>query len=144
MYGVTGSGKTRVIKAMIDRVLADGRQVIVLVPEISLTPQTVSYFSGVYGDRTVVIHSMLSHGERYDAYRRIKRGEARICIRNALGCLCTVRQYRSYRHRRGAGAYLQVRLLTEIPCAGYCRISLRQTPCHDAARVGYSVGGELL
>lgn len=80
MYGVTGSGKTRVIKAMIDRVLADGRQVIVLVPEISLTPQTVSYFSGVYGDRTVVIHSMLSHGERYDAYRRIKRGEARICI----------------------------------------------------------------
>ena len=80
LYGVTGSGKTRVIKAMIDRVLADGRQVIVLVPEISLTPQTVSYFSGVYGDRTVVIHSMLSHGERYDAYRRIKRGEAQICI----------------------------------------------------------------
>lgn len=80
LYGVTGSGKTRVIKAMIDRVLSDGRQVIVLVPEISLTPQTVSYFSGVYGDRTAVIHSMLSHGERYDAYRRIRRGEVQVCI----------------------------------------------------------------
>ena len=80
LHGVTGSGKTRVIKAMIDRVTADGRQAIVLVPEISLTPQTVGYFRSCYGSRVAVIHSMLSQGERYDAWRSIKRGDVDICI----------------------------------------------------------------
>ncbi len=80
LHGITGSGKTRVIKAMIDRVISDGRGVIMLVPEISLTPQTVSYFCGCYGDRVAVMHSNLSQGERFDAYKRIKRGEADIVI----------------------------------------------------------------
>ena len=80
LHGVTGSGKTRVIKAMIDRVISDGRGVIMLVPEISLTPQTVSYFCGCYGDRVAVMHSNLSQGERFDAYKRIKKGEADVVI----------------------------------------------------------------
>lgn len=80
LHGVTGSGKTRVIKAMIDRVISDGRGVIMLVPEISLTPQTVSYFCGCYGQRVAVIHSSLSQGERYDAWKRIRRGEADVVI----------------------------------------------------------------
>ena len=80
LYGVTGSGKTRVIREMIDRVLADGRQVIVLVPEISLTPQTVGIFTAAYGERVAVIHSGLSDGERYDAWRRMKDGRADVCI----------------------------------------------------------------
>lgn len=80
LHGITGSGKTRVIKSMIDRVISDGRGVIMLVPEISLTPQTVGYFCGCYGDRVAVIHSNLSQGERYDAYKRIKKGDADIVI----------------------------------------------------------------
>ncbi|MDD6095020.1 MAG: primosomal protein N' [Clostridia bacterium] len=80
LHGVTGSGKTRVIKAMIDRVVADRRGVIMLVPEISLTPQTVSFFCGCFGDRVAVIHSSLSEGERFDAWKRIKDGLADIVI----------------------------------------------------------------
>lgn len=80
LYGVTGSGKTRVIREVIDGVLAEGKQVIVLVPEISLTPQTVGIFSACYGDRVAVLHSGLSDGERFDAWRRMQDGRADICI----------------------------------------------------------------
>ena len=80
LHGVTGSGKTSVIREVMDHVIALGRSVILLVPEISLTPQTVNIFRSHYGDKTVVIHSGLSRGERYDAFRRIKNGEAKVCI----------------------------------------------------------------
>ena len=80
LYGVTGSGKTKVIMRAIDRTLSDGKSVIMLVPEISLTPQTVSIFCRRYGERVAVIHSSLSQGERLDAYRRIKRGEVDLVI----------------------------------------------------------------
>ncbi len=80
LHGVTGSGKTKVIKAMIDKTLSDGKGVIMLVPEISLTPQTVGYFCAQYGDRVAVVHSNLSKGERYDGWKRIKRGEADVVI----------------------------------------------------------------
>ena len=80
LYGVTGSGKTKVIMKAIDRTLSDGKSVIMLVPEIALTPQTVSIFCRRYGARVAVIHSSLSQGERLDAYRRIKRGEVDLVI----------------------------------------------------------------
>lgn len=80
LYGVTGSGKTRVMTAMIDRVLDSGRSVILLLPEIALTPQSVSIFCSRYGSLVAVMHSGLSLGERFDAYCRIKRGDARVVI----------------------------------------------------------------
>ena len=80
LYGITGSGKTRVIDAMIDKVTRDGRGVIMLVPEIALTPQTVGYFCKRFGERLAVIHSSLSRGERFDAWTRIRNGEADIVI----------------------------------------------------------------
>ena len=80
LHGITGSGKTMVIKAAIDRVLQEGRQVILLIPEISLTPQTVSIFCSFYKDRVAVIHSGLSQGERFDAWRKIRAGEIDLCI----------------------------------------------------------------
>ncbi len=80
LYGVTGSGKTQVIREMIDRTIADGKQVILMVPEIALTPQTLRIFLAYYGKRTAVLHSGLSAGERYDAWRRMKRGEVDLCI----------------------------------------------------------------
>lgn len=80
LFGVTGSGKTKVILRMIDRVLSDGRGVIMMVPEIALTPQTVGIFYQRYGDCAAVIHSSLGEGERLDAWRRIASGQARIVI----------------------------------------------------------------
>ncbi len=80
LYGVTGSGKTRVMKSAVDHVLDRGKSVIVLVPEISLTPQTVELFSSFFGDAVAIIHSGLSAGQRYDEWRRIREGRARICI----------------------------------------------------------------
>ena len=80
LHGVTGSGKTRVMTALIDKMLARGKGVIVLLPEIALTPQSVAIFCSRYGNRVAVIHSALSTGERYDAYCRIRRGEADVVI----------------------------------------------------------------
>ncbi|MBO7197023.1 MAG: primosomal protein N' [Clostridia bacterium] len=80
LFGVTGSGKTKVIMKAIDRTLAEGKSVIMLVPEIALTPQTVNIFCTRYGERVAVIHSSLSQGERFDAWRRIKRGEVDLVI----------------------------------------------------------------
>ena len=80
LYGITGSGKTKVIMKAIDKTLEDGKSVIMLVPEISLTPQTVSIFCKRYGERVAVIHSSLSQGERLDAWRRIRRGDVDLVI----------------------------------------------------------------
>ena len=80
LYGVTGSGKTRVMTALIDRMLDAGRSVILLLPEIALTPQSVSIFCSRYGSRVAVMHSGLSLGERFDAYCRIRRGDATVII----------------------------------------------------------------
>ncbi len=80
LHGVTGSGKTRVILSIIDKVRADGKGAIILVPEISLTPQMVGIFLARYGERVAVIHSSLSAGERYDAWRRIRDGLADVVI----------------------------------------------------------------
>ncbi len=91
LHGVTGSGKTRVIKEMIDRVTKDNKGVILLVPEISLTPQTVGYFCAQYKDRVAVIHSSLSKGERFDAWKRLRRGEADIVIGTRSAIFAPVR-----------------------------------------------------
>ena len=80
LFGVTGSGKTKVIMKAIDKTLSEGRSVIMLVPEIALTPQTVNIFCTRYGERVAVIHSSLSQGERFDAWRRIKRGDVDLVI----------------------------------------------------------------
>ena len=86
LYGVTGSGKTEVYMEMIDYVVRSGRQVIVLIPEISLTYQTVMRFYRRFGDRICVMHSRLSAGERFDQFERARRGETDIMIgaRSAL------------------------------------------------------------
>ena len=80
LFGVTGSGKTKVIMKAIDKTVADNKSVIMLVPEIALTPQTVGIFCKRYGERVAVIHSALSQGERLDAWRRIKRGDVDLVI----------------------------------------------------------------
>ena len=80
LYGVTGSGKTSVFIKLIERVIDDGKGIIVMVPEISLTPQFVSQFAKRFGDKIAVFHSALSLGERLDEYKRVKQGAAQIVI----------------------------------------------------------------
>ncbi len=80
LHGVTGSGKTSVMLHTIDHVLESRKGVIVLLPEIALTPQSLEIFCSRYGDRVAVIHSGLSLGERIDTYRRIKSGDADVVI----------------------------------------------------------------
>ncbi|MFW6381775.1 MAG: primosomal protein N', partial [Bacillota bacterium] len=80
LHGVTGSGKTEVYLNIIEMVLEDGGGAIVLVPEISLTPIMVRRFYSRFGEQIAILHSRLSLGERYDEWRRLKRGRARIAI----------------------------------------------------------------
>lgn len=80
LHGVTGSGKTSVFIKLIEQALSNGRTALMLVPEISLTPQTVENFRRLFGSDVAIIHSNLSMGKRADEYRRINSGEAKIVI----------------------------------------------------------------
>jgi primosomal protein N' (replication factor Y) (superfamily II helicase) len=80
LHGVTGSGKTEVYLAAVEAAIARGRGAIVLVPEIGLAPQAVARFRARLGDRFAVLHSALSPGERYDEWRRLRGGEASVCV----------------------------------------------------------------
>ena len=80
LHGVTGSGKTCVMLRAIDEVLKRGRSAIVLLPEIALTPQSLSIFCSRYGKRVAVMHSALSAGERMDAYHRVLSGDATVVV----------------------------------------------------------------
>ena len=80
IYGITGSGKTEIYLQLIQKVIEMGKEAIVLVPEISLTPQMVDRFLSRFGDTVAVLHSKLSIGERYDEWQKIAKGEAKIVI----------------------------------------------------------------
>jgi len=80
IYGITGSGKTSIYLKLIDSVVKQGKTAIMLVPEISLTPQMIRQFTGLFGKQVALMHSMLSAGEKNTEYRRISDGEAKIVI----------------------------------------------------------------
>ena len=80
LFGVTGSGKTQVFLKLIQREIEKGKQVILMVPEISLTPQMMTKFFSYFGDLVAVVHSALSAGERIDEWKRIASGNARIIV----------------------------------------------------------------
>lgn len=80
IYGITGSGKTEIYLQLIEKVLEKNKTAIVLVPEISLTPQMVDRFLARFGEQIAVLHSKLSNGERYDEWNKIKNGQAKIVI----------------------------------------------------------------
>ena len=80
LFGVTGSGKTQVYLQLIAHALEQGKSAIVLVPEIGLTPQLLRQFAARFGEEVAVLHSALSAGERYDSFKKIKTGRARVVI----------------------------------------------------------------
>ena len=91
LFGVTGSGKTQIYLKLIDDVLAQGRSAIMLVPEIGLTPQFIRLFVGRFGDTVSVLHSALSAGERYDSWKKIRSGRARVVIGTRSAVFAPVR-----------------------------------------------------
>ena len=91
LFGVTGSGKTLVYIRLIDSLLKKGRGSIMLVPEISLTPQMLNTFSSYFGEKIAVMHSSLSVGERYDEWKRIRSGAARVVIGTRSAVFAPVR-----------------------------------------------------
>lgn len=80
LYGVTGSGKTSIFLKLIEYVIGKGQDVILMVPEISLTPQTIQIFKSKFGDDIAVFHSGLSIGQRMDQWKRVKRGQCKLAI----------------------------------------------------------------
>lgn len=80
LHGLTGSGKTEVYLNLASKVIEKGGEVIVLVPEIGLTPQMIERFKGRFGDSVAIIHSKLSSGERYDEYRKVLNGEVKVVV----------------------------------------------------------------
>ena len=80
LYGVTGSGKTEIYLQSIQDVIDKGKEAIVLVPEIALTPQMVNRFKGRFGNLVAVLHSGLSAGEKYDEWRKIQRKEVKVVV----------------------------------------------------------------
>ena len=102
LHGVTGSGKTEVYLRAAPAALEQGRGAIVLVPEIALTPQIVGRFIERFGETVAVLHSRLTPGQRYAEWRRLRDGEARVCVGPALGRVRADRGPRPDRRRRGA------------------------------------------
>lgn len=80
LYGVTGSGKTMVYLKLIQQMLEQGRTALVLVPEIALTPQLLETFMRYFGDQVAVLHSALQTGQRYDEWKRIRTGKAKVVV----------------------------------------------------------------
>lgn len=80
LYGVTGSGKTEIFLQVVEKVIKDGKEAIILVPEISLTPQTIERFKGRFDEKIAIIHSKLTPKERFDQWRMINNGEVKIAI----------------------------------------------------------------
>ena len=91
LYGVTGSGKTSVYIKLIRECLDQGKSAMLLVPEIALTPQLLGLMAAHFGDQVAVLHSSLSAGERYDQWKRIRSGDARVVVgtRSAVFAPCT-------------------------------------------------------
>lgn len=124
LYGVTGSGKTSVFMKLIDRVNADGKGIICMVPEISLTPQLLAKFTARYGSRVAVFHSGLSLGKRLEQWRRVRNGQANIAVgtRSAIFAplenigLIVMDEEQEYSYKSGATPRFHARELAKYRC----------------------------
>lgn len=149
LYGAAGSGKTEVYLQLIADVLAQGRGAIVLVPEISLTPQAADRFRARLGDTVAVLHSGLGAGERFDAWRRIRSGEARVVVGPRSAVFAPVRdlgvvvvdeeQDPSYKQEQSPRYHARDVALERAARAGAVAVLGSATPSvesHHAARTG--------
>ena len=127
LHGVTGSGKTAVYIRLIDAMLARGKSTILLVPEISLTPQMIRIFSSYFGDDIAVLHSSLAVGERYDEWKRVRSGRARVVIgtRSAVFAPCgdlgliIIDEEQEYTYKSENSPRYHARDVAKFRCAGH-------------------------
>ena len=98
LEGVTGSGKTEVYLQIIQEVLNKGKTAIMLVPEISLTPQMTDRFISRFGQEVAILHSGLSNGEKYDQWRKVERGEAKVVVGARSAIFAPLKKHRSHHH----------------------------------------------
>lgn len=125
LYGVTGSGKTSVFMKLIDQAYEEKRGIIVMVPEISLTPQMIALFHKRYGNDVAIFHSALSLGERLDEWKRIKNGKAKIAVgtRSAIFApfddigLLIIDEEQEYTYKSEAKPRFHARDLAKFRCA---------------------------
>jgi primosomal protein N' (replication factor Y) (superfamily II helicase) len=125
LEGVTGSGKTEVYLRAIERIVDAGGSAIVLIPEISLTPQTVGRFRSRFADLVAVLHSRLSAGERYDQWDRVRSGEARVVVGPRSALFAPVRDLRlvvideehEASYKQGSAPRYHARAVAERLCA---------------------------
>ena len=149
LYGVTGSGKTSVFMKLIDKVNEDGRGIICMVPEISLTPQLLSKFQARYGKRVAVFHSGLSLGKRLDEWKRVKNGQANIAVgtRSAIFAplenigLIVMDEEQEYSYKSSATPRFHARELAKFRCTqNQCPLVLSSaTPSVESYY--YALGG---
>lgn len=149
LHGITGSGKTEIYLRAIARTLRLGRQALVLVPEIALTTQLVRRFAARFPGQLAVLHSGLGLGERYDAWRRLRRGEAAVAIgsRSAvfaplerLGLVIVDEEHElSYKHEAGPRYHARDTALRLAALSGAVTLLGSATPAvesYQAAREG--------
>ena len=143
LHGVTGSGKTEIYLQAIARCLELGREAIVLVPEISLTPQMVERFKGRFGDLVAVMHSRLSHGERYDEWRKIADGGSQVVVGARSAVFAPFRDIGIIIIDEEHEIILQARRKSEVPCPGYRHLAGRAARGDADPRLGHAVARNL-
>ena len=131
LQGVTGSGKTQVYLRLVQEVLSAGRTAIVLVPEIVLTPQMMRKFASYFGDRVAMLHSGLRMTERYDQWKRIRRGEVQVVLGTRSAVFAPLKKSGAHRAGRGAGEQLSVGKSPPLPHPGHCQVPVcpPMVPC---------------
>ena len=143
LFGITGSGKTEVYLRAAEETVRRGRQAIVLVPEIALTPQMVLRFGSRFTGRLGLVHSMLSQGERYDVWRRARAGNLDVVLGPRSALFSPAAGYRLDRPGRGARRFVQSRLRALLPRArnglGICARASGGLP----ARIGHPGPGDV-
>ena len=117
LFGVTGSGKTQVYLKLIEKALAKGKSAIVLVPEIGLTPQVLRQFAALFGDEVAVMHSALSVGERYDSFKKIRSGRARVVIGTRSAVFAPVQDLGVLIIDEEQDGRVPLRAVAALPCA---------------------------
>ena len=131
LYGVTGSGKTQVYIRLIHTALAAEKTALVLVPEIALTPQLLALFSAHFGDEIALLHSMLPAGERYDEWKRVRSGRARVVVGTRSAIFAPLH-------------HLGLIILDEEQESSYKSESTPPVPCPDIAKYRAAHTGSLL
>ena len=139
---MTGSGKTEVYLSAIEQVVARGREAIVLVPEISLTPQTIRRFRRRFG-RVAVLHSHLSDAERHRHWQSIAAGEVQVVVGARSAVFAPDAAARPDRHRRGAREHVQAGDDAALPRPRRRREAGAARGRPGPARLGHAVAGEL-